>query len=55
MRKILFCNLELLVKGFEGYDPVLSRINRDKFLKCMSELISEDENLVCFISRNNQQ
>lgn len=53
MRKILFCNLDLLKRKFEGYDQVVSQKHRDKFLDCMVKLNSEDDNIVCFVSRNN--
>lgn len=53
MQKILFCNLDLLEKEFEGYDQILSKTNRDEFVNYMVELSREDENIVCFISRDN--
>jgi hypothetical protein len=53
MQKILFCNLDLLAKGFEGYDQALSKKYRNEFVDYMVELSNEDENLVCFISREN--
>lgn len=53
MQKILFCNLDLLAKGFEGYDQALSKKYRNEFVDYMVELSNEDENLICFISREN--
>lgn len=52
MQKILFCNMDLLVKGFEGYDEDESKRNRDSFLGYISELSKEEENIVCFISHD---
>lgn len=54
MQKILFCNLDLLVKEFTGWDPELSRKNRNDFLKYIN-ILCEDNNIVYFISRDQNK
>lgn len=55
MKKILFCNLDLLVKGFVGLDPETSLKNRNDFLEYVNTLCEDNENAVCFISREQDK
>lgn len=55
LKKILFCNLDLLVRGFEGRNLESSIKNRDEFLKYINELCQNDDNIVCFISRDQNK
>ena len=54
MQKILFCNLDLLAKGFEGYDQALSKKYRNEFVDYMVELSNEDENLFVLLVERTQ-
>lgn len=55
MKKVLFCNLDLLVKGFTGWDPETSLKNRNEFLRYVNTLCEDNDNVVCFISRDQQK
>ena len=55
MKKILFCNLDLLVKGFTGWDSEASLKNRNKFLEYANTLCEDNDNVVCFISRDQEK
>ena len=55
MKKILFCNLDLLVKGFTGWEPAASLKNRNKFLEYANTLCENNDNVVCFISRDQEK
>ena len=55
MKKILFCNLDLLVKGFAGWNPEISLKNRNDFLEYISILCKDNNNVVCFISRDKNK
>ena len=54
MKKLLFCSLDLLIKKFDGLDPATSETYRNQFLDYAVEMI-KDDNLVLFISRDNQK
>lgn len=54
MEKILFCNLDLLKRTFDGNDnPILHR-TRNQFLNYAQELCSDEENHIYFISRDQK-
>lgn len=55
MKKILFCNLDLLVKGFAGWNPEIALTNRNEFLEYISILCEDNNNVVCFISRDKNK
>lgn len=55
MKKVLFCNLDLLVKGFTGWDPETSLKNRNEFLDYINTLCEDNDNVVCFISRDQNK
>ena len=52
---MLFCNLDLLLKGFVGWNPVLSLNNRNDFLKYIDMLCEDNNNIVCFISKDKNK
>lgn len=52
MEKILFCNLDLLKRTFDGNDNPLLQKTRNQFLTYAKELCSDEENHIYFISRN---
>ena len=43
MKKILFCNLDLLVKKFQELDPENSLKNRNEFLEYIDILCEDNE------------
>lgn len=51
LKKVLFCNLDLLVRRFSGWDPEVSLKNRNEFLDYINTLCEDNDNIVCFISR----
>lgn len=51
MKKILFCNLDLLVKQFADIDMQIVLKNRNEFLNYIN-ILCKDDNIVCFISRD---
>ncbi len=51
MKKVLFCNLDLLVIKFDGWDSEASLKNRNEFLDYVNTLCEDNDNIVCFISR----
>lgn len=51
MEKILFCNIDLLVKGFEGYDNTLIIKYRDAVLDLLNGF-ARTNNQVIFLSRD---
>ncbi|BFK61963.1 hypothetical protein I260019D6_12720 [Dorea longicatena] len=51
MKKILFCNLDLLVKKFADIDMQIVLKNRNEFLNYIN-ILCKDDNIVCFISRD---
>ena len=53
MKKILFCNLDLLVKKFQELDPENSLKNRNEFLEYIDILCEDNE--VYFISRDQEK
>ena len=55
MQKILFCNLDLLVKSFAGWNPEFTLNNRNEFLGYISILCRDNNNIVCFISRDQNK
>lgn len=55
MKKILFCNLDLLLKEFPGLNPKNSLKNRDDFLNYINILCEDHDNIVCFISRDQKK
>lgn len=55
MKKVLFCNLDLLVKSFIGLDPEVSLKNRNEFLEYINTLCEDNDNVVCFISREQDK
>lgn len=55
MKKILFCNLDLLVIKFEGMDQNETQKNRNIFLEYINTLCEDDDNIVCFISREKNK
>lgn len=55
MKKVLFCNLDLLVKGFTGWNPETSLENRNKFLEYINILCADNDNIVYFISREQNK
>lgn len=55
MQKILFCNMDLLFKGFNGFNQAKSKENRDLFLQYVNELSQEDNNIVYFVSRDEKK
>ena len=55
MKKILFCNLDLLVKGFARWNPEIALTKRNEFLEYISILCEDNNNVVCFISRDKNK
>lgn len=55
MQKILFCNLDLLAKSFAGWNPEFTLNNRNEFLGYISILCRDNNNIVCFISRDQNK
>lgn len=51
MEKILFCNIDILVKGFEGYDDSYVLECREKILNILDAFASSNQ--VVFMSRNS--
>lgn len=55
MQKILFCNLDLLKKSFNNFDNSTLEKTRNQFLEYAEDLCSNDDNKICFISREQDQ
>jgi len=55
LNKILFCNLDLLVKSFTGYNLETSLKHRNAFLEYITILCEDHNNIVCFISREENK
>lgn len=49
MEKILFCNLDLLKKTFDGNDNAALHRTRNQFLNYANDLSSDEENHIYFI------
>ena len=54
MEKILFCNLDLLKKTFDGNDNTILHRTRNQFLNYADDLCSDEENHIYFISRDQK-
>ena len=54
MEKILFCNLDLLKKTFDGNDNTILHRTRNQFLNYANDLCSDEENHIYFISRDQK-
>lgn len=52
MEKILFYNLDLLKKTFDGNDNPTLHKTRNQFLNYANDLSSDEENHIYFISRD---
>lgn len=55
MKKVLFCNLDLLVKKFPEYNEEISLKKRNEFLEYIKILCEDNDNIVCFISRDQNK
>ena len=51
----MFCNLDLLVKSFDGLNPDVSLKNRNEFLNYINTLSEDNDNVVYFISREQSK
>lgn len=54
MEKILFCNLDLLKKTFDGTENLVLQETRNQFLYYANDLCSDKENHLYFISRDQK-
>lgn len=52
VKKVLYCNTDLLISKFDGIDLDYSLRNRDEFLQYANRLCTEESNDVVFISRD---
>ena len=55
MQKLLFCNLDLLRKSFDGFDNHNLKQFRDEFLDYADTLCNDAENQIYFISKDQTQ
>lgn len=55
MKKILFCNVDMLYKDYGAHTIPPKNIYRDEFVSGIDELCSSEENFVYFISRDEKK
>ena len=55
MKKILFCNTDLLVRVFDEMPEEITKKNRKRFLELAETLCIDDKDSIVFISKENKK